>query len=71
MRCTPSFATKRPLMPADAGAEAPADRAILSREDGRTLRAGKGKPLNLRISGMQPGERTGDGFDDVRHVAKP
>jgi predicted lipoprotein with Yx(FWY)xxD motif len=58
-------------MPANAGGEAPAVRAIVRREDGRTQRTGKGRPLNPRIRDMHPGEHTGDGFHDVRHVAKP
>jgi hypothetical protein len=30
-----------------------------------------GKPLYLWITDKKPGERTGDGFNDVWHVAKP
>jgi predicted lipoprotein with Yx(FWY)xxD motif len=69
--CNGPCATNWPPLLADADAKASGDYTIVKRDDGRMQWAHKGKPLNLRISGLQPGERTGDGFDDVRHVAKP
>jgi predicted lipoprotein with Yx(FWY)xxD motif len=40
------------------------------RDDDRTQWAFKGKPLHFREKDQKPGDKTGDGFDNVWHVAK-
>jgi predicted lipoprotein with Yx(FWY)xxD motif len=69
--CNGPCATNWPPLLADADAKASGDYTIVKRDDGRMQWAHKGKPLYLWIKDKQPGERTGDGFNNVWHVAKP
>lgn len=69
--CNGPCATNWPPLLADAGAAASGDYTIIRRDDGRMQWAHKGKPLYLWIKDKKPGERTGDGFNNVWHVAKP
>ena len=45
--------------------------AIVTRDDGAKQWAYKGKPLYLWAKDTKPGDKTGDGFNNVWHVAKP
>jgi predicted lipoprotein with Yx(FWY)xxD motif len=69
--CNGPCATNWPPLLADAGAKASGDYTIVKRDDGRMQWAHKGKPLYLWVKDKTPGERTGDGFNNVWHVAKP
>ena len=54
------------------GADAAAgDWTIVTRDDGGKQWAYKGKPLYLWIKDQKPGDKTGDGFNKVWHVARP
>ena len=45
--------------------------SIVTRDDGSHQWAFKGKPLYRWIKDQKPGDRTGDGFKDVWHLARP
>ena len=57
-----------PLRAADAD-RASGDWSIVVRDDGSKQWAYKSKPLYLWIKDQKPGDRTGDGFNKVWHVA--
>lgn len=59
-----------PLMATGDKAPSP-DWSIVTRDDGGKQWAYKGKPLYLWIKDQKPGDRTGDGFRNVWHVATP
>jgi len=59
-----------PLMAAD-GAAASGDWSVVTRDDGKKQWAFKGKPLYFWAKDMKPGDRTGDGFINAWHVARP
>jgi predicted lipoprotein with Yx(FWY)xxD motif len=44
---------------------------IVTRDDGARQWACRGRPLYLRARDAKPGDKTGDGFNSVWHVAKP
>ncbi len=69
--CNGPCATNWPPLMADAGASASGDYSIVRRDDGHMQWAYKGKPLYLWVRDKQPGERTGDGFNNVWRIAKP
>lgn len=58
--------------PLKAGAEDRADGefTVIARDDGAKQWAYKGKPLYLSNKDQKPGDRTGDGFNNVWHVIK-
>ena len=47
------------------------DYSVVTRDDGAKQLAYKGKPLYLWVKDTKPGDKTGDGFNNVWHVAKP
>ena len=47
------------------------DYIIIIRDDGRKQWAVKGKPLYYWVKDKNPGDMTGDGVNNVWHVAKP
>jgi predicted lipoprotein with Yx(FWY)xxD motif len=47
------------------------DYTIITRDDGKKQWALKGKPLYLWSKDQKPGDKTGDGFRNIWHVAKP
>ena len=53
------------------GETAGADYSVVTRDDGRKQWAYKGKPLYFWAKDQKPGDRTGDGFNNVWRVAKP
>jgi predicted lipoprotein with Yx(FWY)xxD motif len=59
-----------PLMAAET--EQPSgDFTIVTRDDGKKQWAFKGKPLYFWTKDSKPGDKTGDGFNQVWQVAKP
>ncbi|MBL8441360.1 MAG: hypothetical protein JNK96_09070, partial [Betaproteobacteria bacterium] len=44
--------------------------AVIAREDGKKQWAFKGKPLYFWSKDQKPGDTTGEGFNNVWHVAK-
>jgi predicted lipoprotein with Yx(FWY)xxD motif len=69
--CTGKCAVNWPPLPADAKASAKGDWAIIARDDGSRQWAYKGKPLYYWIKDQKPGDKTGDGVNNVWRVARP
>lgn len=69
--CNGECAVKWPPLLADAGAAASGDFALIQRADGKAQWAYKGKPLYLWFKDQKPGDTTGDGVNNVWHVARP
>jgi predicted lipoprotein with Yx(FWY)xxD motif len=68
--CNGPCATNWPPLLAAADAKASGDYSIITRNDGAKQWAYKGKPLYLWIKDTKPGDRTGDGFNNVWRVAR-
>lgn len=69
--CVAQCAVNWPPLKAAADAKPVGEYTILTREDGSKQWAYKGRPLYTWIKDQKPGERTGDGFNNVWRVAKP
>lgn len=68
--CNGPCATNWPPLMAPAGATASGDWSIVTRDDGSKQWAYKGKPVYYWAKDQKPGDRTGDGFNNVWHVAR-
>lgn len=69
--CNGDCAKRWPPLLAGAGDKPSGDYSIITRDDGSRQWAYKGKPLYLWINDRKPGDTTGDGVNNVWHVAKP
>lgn len=69
--CNGPCATNWPPLFAMDGDSASGDYSIITRDDGKKQWALKGKPLYYWVKDKMPGDKTGDGFNNVWHVAKP
>lgn len=69
--CNGPCATNWPPLYAMDGVSASGDYSIITRDDGKKQWALKGKPLYYWAKDQKPGDKTGDGFNNVWHVAKP
>ena len=58
-----------PLMAGTAAASG--DYSVVTRDDGAKQVAYKGKPLYYWVKDGKPGDKTGDGFNGVWHIATP
>ena len=65
----PCAANWPPVMAQDSD-KASGDYSIVTRDDGKKQWAFKGKPLYLWAKDQKPGDKTGDGFNNVWHVIK-
>jgi predicted lipoprotein with Yx(FWY)xxD motif len=68
--CNGPCASNWPPLMAGADASASGEWTIVVRDDGGKQWAYKGKPLYTWSKDAKPGDRTGDGFNSVWHVAK-
>jgi predicted lipoprotein with Yx(FWY)xxD motif len=69
--CNGDCAVKWPPLTAAAGAYVRGDYGVITRDDGASQWAYKGKPLYLWFKDHKPGDMSGDGVNNVWHVAKP
>ena len=69
--CSGQCAASSPPLIAAADAKPAGDYSLVRRDDGAKQWAYKGKPLYLGATDQKPGDRTGDGFNNVWRVAKP
>lgn len=53
-----------------AQGSASGDFTVITRDDGKQQYAYKGKPLYYWVKDQKPGDKTGEGFNNVWHVAK-
>jgi predicted lipoprotein with Yx(FWY)xxD motif len=68
--CNGPCAANWPPLIAAADARPDGDWTIITRDDGARQWAYKGKPVYLWAKDRKPGDKTGDGFNSVWHVAK-
>jgi predicted lipoprotein with Yx(FWY)xxD motif len=68
--CNGPCAANWPPLMAGADAKAAGDWSIVTRDDGAKQWAYKGKPVYLWAKDTKPGDKTGDGFNNVWHVVK-
>ena len=66
----PCAANWPPLLAGDTDV-ASGDYTLVVRDDGRKQWAFRGKPLYYWIKDTRPGDRTGDGVNQVWHTARP
>jgi len=69
--CNGPCATNWPPLLAQDSDQPSGDYTIVTRDDGKKQWALKGKPLYAWSKDQKPGDKTGDGFKNVWHVAKP
>jgi predicted lipoprotein with Yx(FWY)xxD motif len=68
--CNGGCAKNWPPLMASGGATASGEWSIVTRDDGTKQWAYEGKPLYRWIKDQKPGDKTGDGFRGVWHVAR-
>jgi len=68
--CNGPCATNWPPLMATGDAKASGDWTIVTRDDGSKQYAYKGKPLYTWSKDAKPGDKTGDGVNNVWHTAK-
>jgi predicted lipoprotein with Yx(FWY)xxD motif len=69
--CNGPCATNWPPLMAPASAAAMGDWSIVTRDDGSRQWAFKGKPVYYWAKDAKPGDRTGDGVNNVWRIARP
>jgi predicted lipoprotein with Yx(FWY)xxD motif len=69
--CNGPCAANWPPLMAPAAAAASGDWSIVTRDDGSKQWAYKSKPVYYWAKDTKPGDRTGDGFNNVWHLARP
>ena len=69
--CNGPCATNWPPLMVKAGETPSGEYSIVTRDDGSKQWAYKGKPLYFWIKDQKPGDKTGDGVNNVWRVAKP
>lgn len=69
--CNDACAKNWPPLKANADGMNDSNFSVVTRDDGSKQWAYKGKPLYFWVKDQKPGDKTGDGVNDVWHVAKP
>ena len=69
--CNDACASNWPPLMASASDTASGDYSLITRDDGKKQWALKGKPLYHWVKDQKAGDMTGDGVNNVWHVAKP
>jgi len=68
--CSGPCAANWPPLMTGADGKASGDWSIVTRDDGAKQWAYKGKPVYLWAKDTKPGDKTGDGFNNVWHAVK-
>lgn len=69
--CNGPCAVNWPPLMAGTYDKASGDYTVITRDDGTRQWAYKGKPLYYWAKDQKPGDKTGDGVNNVWHVARP
>jgi predicted lipoprotein with Yx(FWY)xxD motif len=69
--CNGQCAKNWPPLAAKANAKPMGDWTVVTRDDGSKQWAYKGKPLYTWVKDSKPGDTSGEGVNNVWHVAKP
>jgi predicted lipoprotein with Yx(FWY)xxD motif len=69
--CNGPCATNWPPLMAKAGDSGSGDWSVVVRDDGSRQWAYRGKPVYYWIKDSKPGDRTGDGVNNVWRLARP
>jgi len=69
--CNGQCATNWPPVTVAADAKPSGNWTVITRDDGRTQWAYKGKPVYTFSKDTKPGDVTGDGVNNVWHIAAP
>lgn len=69
--CNGPCASNWPPLKAAEADQASGDYTVITRDDGTKQWAAKGKPLYYWAKDSKPGDKTGDGFNQVWQTAKP
>ena len=69
--CNGQCAQNWPPLMASADAKSMGDWTVVTRDDGAKMWAYKGKPVYTWAKDAKAGDTTGDGVNNVWHVAKP
>jgi len=69
--CNGPCATNWPPLMATGGDAASGEWSVVTRDDGAKQWAYKGKPLYFWAKDQKPGDRSGDGVNNVWHLARP
>lgn len=69
--CNGPCATNWPPLMATEGDKSVGNYKVITRDDGKKQWSVKGKPLYYWLKDSKPGDKTGDGVQNVWHAAKP
>ena len=69
--CNGQCAVNWPPLAAMGGESASGDYSVITRDDGKKQWSYKGKPLYFWIKDQKPGDKTGEGVNNVWRTAKP
>ncbi|NML48242.1 hypothetical protein HHL11_31125 [Ramlibacter sp. G-1-2-2] len=69
--CNGPCAANWPPLMANAGDQAAGEWTIVARDDGSRQWAFRGKPVYYWSKDAKAGDRTGDGFNNAWHIARP
>jgi predicted lipoprotein with Yx(FWY)xxD motif len=69
--CNGQCAANWPPLMAQGGATDSGNYSVVTRDDGSKQWAYKGKPLYTWAKDQKPGDKSGDGVNNVWHIAKP
>jgi predicted lipoprotein with Yx(FWY)xxD motif len=69
--CNGTCIANWPALTAQDSDKSSGDWSVVTRDDGKKQWAYKGKPLYTWVKDQKPGDKTGEGVNNVWHVARP
>jgi predicted lipoprotein with Yx(FWY)xxD motif len=69
--CNGPCATNWPPLMAMGNDQGSGDHSVVTRDDGQKQWAYKGKPLYFWVKDSKPGDKTGDGVNNLWRIARP